>query len=262
MNDTEEPGGPRAADILGKKVFFLYPSAMIQNTIIQELIQQEFEVYTVRDYGIMLRGLKKYPDSVVFVNINEGMELPAWENWVRSVIAAPDITGACVGILTSTNDEELRGKYLTEIRVQCGFTVVKSDVERATRQILEALRAVNAKGRRKYLRASLTGGATINIPFKDAFINGFIRDISTVGFSCVLEPDPNLAKNALFQGIQIKLQSQLFNVEGIVFGSREEADGVSCYVLLFTQRVASETRARIRRSIQQYLQTLMDKELA
>jgi hypothetical protein len=247
-------------DPLGKKIFFLCPSAVIQNTIVQELIQQEFEIYVVKDPSVMLRGLKKYPGSVVFVNLNEGMDIPKWEGWVRSVLGSQE-AGASIGILTGTGDEELQKKYVTEIKVQCGFTVIKSDVNPAIRQIMESLRLVNAKGRRKYLRAILETGATINLPVNGTFVNGVIKDISTVGFSCVLDQNPVLNKNTLFQDIQVKLQSQLLKVEGIVFGSRQDENGNSCYVILFTQRVDPDTRARIRRYIQQCYQAKMDEEL-
>ncbi|MDR3248102.1 MAG: PilZ domain-containing protein [Treponema sp.] len=247
--------------MLGKKIFFLFPSAVIQNTIIPELVQQEFEIYISKDSSAMLRGLKRYPDSVVFVNINDGMDTARWEGWIRSVLGSPETKAVSIGILTGTNDEELRKKYSAEIAVQCGFTVIKSDVTAAIRQILESLRVVEAKGRRKYLRALLSNGATINLPFNNTFVNGVIRDISTVGFSCVLDQDPGLAKNVLFQDIQIKLQSQILKVEGIVLGSRQEEDGKYCYVILFTQRVDPDTRARIRRYIHQYYQAKMDDEL-
>jgi hypothetical protein len=243
---------------LGKKVFFLCPSAVIQNTIVQELIQQEFEVYVVKDPPVMLKGLKKYPGSVIFVNLNEGLDIPRWEGWVRSVLGSKE---ASVGILTGIGDEELQKKYVTEMGVQCGFTVIKSDVNPAIRQILENLYRVNAKGRRKYLRAALETGATINLPMNGAFINGIIKDISTVGFSCVLDQNPVIAKNILFQDIQVKLQSQLLKVEGIVFGARQDENGNYCYVILFTQRVDPDTRARIRRYIQQHYQAKMDEEL-
>jgi hypothetical protein len=263
MSDAAESGGNGPLEqIMGKKIFFLCPSAAIQNMIIQELVQQEFEVYTVTDPGLMLRGLARYPVSIVFVHINEGLSFADWENWVRSVTTGPETSGVGVGILTSTNDEGLRDTYNTQLQVQCGFTVIKPDMDRARRQILEILRASAAKGRRKYLRAFLKDETTISLPFKDEFIKGVVRDISSVGFSCVLDQNPVLAKNTLLQGIQIKFQNQLLNVEGIVIGSREEPGGERCYVILFPQRVNPEIRARIRRTIQQYLQASLDQELA
>ena len=69
-----------------------------------------------------------------------------------------------------------------------------------------------------------------------------------------------MAKNTLFQNIQIKLQSMLLKVEGIVFGAR--MDGPSkIYVILFTKRIDPEIRTKIRKYIQQNLQTKMDAEL-
>jgi hypothetical protein len=244
--------------IVGKKIFFLYPSAMIKNTIVQALIQQEYEVYVVKDHEALMRRLKRDGESVVFININEGPDKSRWEEWVRSVLGLGGKT--CVGILTNTTDDALRNKFVTEIGVQCGFTVVKSDVTSALRQILESLRAVEAKGRRKYLRAGREIGASVNLPLDSVFVNGQVRDISAVGFSCVLDQNPTLAKNALLQNIQLKFQARILKVEGIVYGSRDE-DGGRCYVFLFTQRVDSDTRARIRDIIQQHLQARMDEEL-
>ncbi|MDR0642172.1 MAG: PilZ domain-containing protein [Treponema sp.] len=246
--------------ILGRKVFFLYPSAMIKNTIVQELIQQEYEVYVVKNHEALLRYLKQNGEPVVFININEGLDKARWEEWVRSALSPGGASKVCIGILTNTNDDALRNKYVTEIGVQCGFTVVKSDVTTALRQILENLRAAAAKGRRKYLRAGKEIGASLNLPLNNTFINGQIRDISAVGFSCILDQNPDLAKNALLQNIQLKLQGRILKVEGIVYGSRDDEEG-RCYVFLFTQRVDSDTRARIRDSIQQHLQARMDEEL-
>ncbi|MDR0400834.1 MAG: pilus assembly protein PilZ [Treponema sp.] len=262
MSDAARPGSGEEADRgLGKKVFFLYPSAMVKNAVIQELMQQEYEVYTVKDPAAMLRGLKRYPDSVVFVNINEGLDAARWEEWIRSVRESAKTAQACIGVLSNTDDALLRGTYLTGIGVQCGFTVLKSDAAAALRQILENLRKVEAKGRRRYLRAGRGIGASINLPIDNVFINGQIRDISAVGFSCVLDQNPNLARNVLIQNIQLKILGRILKVEGIVYGSRDEEDGSRCYVLLFTQRVDSDTRSRIRGGIQQYLQSSMDREL-
>jgi hypothetical protein len=247
-------------DILGKKIFFLYPSAMIKNTIVQELIQQEYEVYVTKSHNTLPGFLKRDNAAVVLININEGLDKTRWEEWVRSVLGSKETAQTSIGILTNTTDDALREKFILEIGVQCGFTVVKSDVTAALRQLIENLRAVEAKGRRKYLRAGKEIGAVINLPLNNVFVNGQVRDISAVGFSCILDQNPSLAKNALLQNIQLKLQGRILKVEGIVYGSREEEDG-RCYVCLFTQRVDSGARARIRESIQQHLQAKMDDAL-
>lgn len=248
-----------SSDILGKKVFFLYPSVVVLNEIVQELIQQEFEVYVVKDHGALQRLLRQFPGSIVLADIDEGISEKDWELWIRGVMGNESTKDIKIGILSGNKDEELQKKYLDDIKVACGYTVIKKDISIAMRQIPEILKAADAKGRRKYLRATMEDGApaTLNMPYNNIFINGVIKDISTVGFSASFEGDPELTKNSLFQDIQIKLQSTLLKVEGIVFGSRME-EFRKIYVILFTQRIDPSVKTRIRRYVQQTFQIKMD----
>jgi len=100
----------------------------------------------------------------------------------------------------------------------------------------------------------------MNMPFNGDFINSVIRDISVVGISCTFEHDPGLKKNALYKDIQVRLQSMLLKVEAVVFGSRSEC-GQQIYVFLFTQRIDPDVRVKIRKYIQQNLQSKMDQEI-
>jgi hypothetical protein len=126
---------------------------------------------------------------------------------------------------------------------------------------MDILKAADAKGRRKYIRATTENetNTTVNFPVNGTFVNGVIKDISVVGFSCAFDADPELVKNALFQDIQIKLQSQLIKAEGIVFGSRMDG-GTKIYVVLFTQRIDPEVRTKIRKFIQLNLQGKIDSQ--
>ncbi|MDR0497410.1 MAG: PilZ domain-containing protein [Treponema sp.] len=247
---------------LGKKVFFLHPSALTQNQIIAELAQEEFEVYVIKDGDKLRHVLMIYPDSILFANINENMKEDAWEALVKSVQTTPQTSPVQVGIIASASDENLKHKYLDLFKVQCGYTVIKSDVNVAIKQLTDILNNVNAKGRRKYIRMIMDKetNATVNLPLNGTFINGVIKDISVVGFSCSFAEDPKLQKNSLFNDIQLRLQSQLLKAEGIIFGSR--MDGAeNVYVVLFTQRVDPSVRTKIRKYIQTNLQNRIDQEL-
>jgi hypothetical protein len=253
-----EKGGD---DFVGRKIFFLHPSAVIQNRIIGELVQQEYEVYLVKDQARLRQVLKKYPASIVFANINDGMPEKDWEAWIRGIMAGDSRTD--IGILCSNDDESLKRKYLAQIKVRCGYTALKSDLAPAIQQLVEILRAVNAKGRRKYIRINTENenNVTVNLPLRGIFINGVIRDISVAGFSCAFTEDPELQKNSLFQDIQLRLQTQILKAEGIAFGSRTEGETKN-YVIIFTQRIDPSVRVKIRNYIQQNLQSKMDLELA
>jgi len=248
------------SSISGRKIFFIYPTASVVNQVITELTQQEYEVYTVKDHVRMLRVLKTYSDAIIFINIDEGQPEAEWEKWVATINnTLPNVS---IGILSGNSSDDLKEKYLNKLHASCGFTGLKVDMSKAPQKILDTLGTMDAKGRRKYLRASVERDtvATINLPFNSDFINGTVRDVSVVGVSCVFEHDPGLKKNTLLKDIQVRLQTMLLKVEGVIFGSREE-NGQNIYVLLFTQRIDPEVRVKIRKYIQQNLQARMDSEI-
>lgn len=260
MDDKKDSEMKVSTEITGKKIFFLYPTGSMQNQIVTELVQQEFEVYVVKDHSRLFKVLKKYPDSIVYVNIDEGMPQHEWERWIAGTMNS--IKEVKFGIFSSTSDEKVREKYLKNIKVTCGFIGLKVDMSKSVSKLLEVLNVLNVKGRRKYLRASTEREttATINMPVRGDFVKGAIRDISVVGISCVFEHDPGLKKNELVKDIQLKLQSMLLKVEAVIFGSREEA-GQTIYVLLFTQRIDPDIRVKIRKYVQHNLQQKMNSEL-
>ena len=248
------------SEITGRKVFFVYPTGSVQQQIVTELIQQEYEVYIAKDSTRLARALKKYADSVLFINIDDGMSAENWGSWINSVLTAlPEIK---IGVFSNNTDEESRAKQIKDLHVTCGYMTSKVDMSKTVQEVLDVLKNMNVKGRRKYLRATITreNVASVNMPMGDSYINGDIKDISVVGISCTFTTDPGLKKGTLYKDVQIKLQGQLLKVEAVVFGSRPE-DGMNIYVLLFTQRINPDVRVRIRKYIQQDLQSKMDSEI-
>jgi hypothetical protein len=244
--------------MLGRKVFFLNPSQVMVNGLIEEFMLQEYEIYVVQDHQKLRRGLKKFPESIVFVNIDEGMPEKDWEVWICKVMRDPTTANVQIGILTATANETLEWKYTNHVRVQCGFIVVKTNILPSIRKLYDILQSLNARGRRKYIRVNLENiAATINIPHRGFFIEGTIKDISVVGLSCSFCQDPALKKNTLCPDMQIKLGINLLKAEGIVFGSREE-EFSRVYVFLFTQRTDPDMRTRIRKFNHSVLQSRMD----
>ncbi|MDR0322477.1 MAG: pilus assembly protein PilZ [Treponema sp.] len=248
------------SEITGKKIFFLYPTKSLQDQVIAELIQQEYEVYLAKDHVQLSYALKKYPDSVVFVNVDDRISKPDWEKWINGLLTAlPTIK---IGVFSSISGEELKAEHFSMVQIACGYIPLKLDMSHTVDKIVKILEAINVKGRRKYLRANTETEttATLNMPGGSGFINASIKDISVVGVSCAFDNDPEFKKNSLNKDIQIKLQSMLVKVDAIVFGFRENL-GQKIYVLLFTQRIAPDVKVKIRKYIQQNLQSKMDKEI-
>jgi hypothetical protein len=253
-------GNTAEAVTTGKKIFFLYPSP-VMSSVAEELIQEEYEVYIIQDHKKLGNVLKECPESIVLVNIDEGIPEKEWEAWIRGLMKKPATAKVQVGILTGTANETLERKYIDNVRVQCGFTVVRANSMSALRKLYAILQAVNARGRRKYIRVNMEKDmAAINIPYNGSFIEGVVKDISVVGLSCAFSQDPQLEKNSLCQDMQIKLGSTLLKAEGIVFGSRA-GESARVYVFLFTQRTDPDIRTRIREFNQSILQSRMDARL-
>jgi hypothetical protein len=246
-------------EVQGRKIFFRSPTVPVQSQIIEELVQQEFEVYIIKDHVKLSKALRKYANSIVFVNIDDGMPEMEWEKWIRGMMST--LPNVDFGILSANNDEEFKNKYLNDVRVRGGFFHLTLDMSKTVPKVLEVLKIMNAKGQRKYMRAAMDSEntATLNMSMPNGFVNGVIKDISVVGVSCAFEQDPELVKNALFKDIQVRLQTMLLKVEAIVFGSRMNGNE-KIYVLLFTQRIDPEVRTRIRKYIQTTLQGKIDKE--
>lgn len=246
---------------LGKKVFFLYPPSVIKDELISRLIEQEYEVYMLKDVPLMSRLLEKYPFSLVFVNLDMGVSEGEWEEWIKKTKANPKTATVGIGILSYNSDEDLQKKYLFDIGIECGFIKLKLGLDESTKILLATLQANEAKGRRKYVRALCEHDTVSSLNLREGpyKCNGKLIDISVVGFSCVLDPDPDFQKNTVLHDIQLKLRASLVRVEAVVFGTRMVEDR-TMYVMLLAPKTMQNTRDKIRVYIQNALQSQIELE--
>jgi len=248
--------------LVGKKIFFLHPSVLIQKKIIEELAQEEFEVYSVKDEVKLQQLLRKYPNSIVFANISDGMKESAWEHWIQSIMKDSKTARVGIGIIAYGEDANLRQKYIGRLKLRCGYTIIKTDLSAVINQLTNILGDMNAKDRRRYIRVlpDKDTNITLNLPMNGTFINGVIREISTAGFSCTFEDEPDLIRNTHYTGIQICLQTESFQIQGMYFGSRKQGTKI-VYVFLVDQDTAPDAQAKIREFIRLHLKSRMDSEL-
>ncbi|MDR0731476.1 MAG: pilus assembly protein PilZ [Treponema sp.] len=248
-----------SVDCVGKKIFFLNPLPPIRNVVIDDLIQREYETYAATDRVILRRLLKNFSGCIIFIDIDQVIGEKEWESWIREVTKAGDLTDIRLGILTANRSDALQNKYANMLRLPCGYTMIHRDLNITIAQLVNILNANDAKGRRKYLRATVEkeSQTMVNFPVGSQFVSGTIRDISTAGFSCSFAEDPNFSKNSLFANVQIKLKHIILNVETVIFGFRTE-ENTRVYVSLFTERISSDSKVKIRKYIQGNLQAKMD----
>lgn len=248
----------------GKKVFFLYPHSVIKSDLIHDFVQNEYEVYTLKDYKKVKLLLKKYKDSILFINIDDVLNETEWYEFVESIVKSKDYEGVQVGILTYNENEDLAKKYLIDLAVPCGFIQLKLGKEQSRSIILKSLEVNESKGQRKYVRAtsSNTQKSTFNVQVGADYRTGYVNDISSVGMSCVFNEEVGLTKNAILRKIQLKLNGKLVLVDAIVFGSRKLENNQLVYVLMFTNNITDDNKSKIHAYISATLQVNMDKEIS
>ncbi|MDR2784072.1 MAG: PilZ domain-containing protein [Treponema sp.] len=250
-------------NITGKKIFFLYPPTIVRNEVVAALVMQEFETYMVKDPVALGRMLKRSPDSIVFVNLDE-KTIPekGWDAWICDVMEDPATARTEIGVLSSNASDDMKQRYLAQIKVTCGLTHVSTDLKKLISQISQILLKHNAMGRRKYIRVTSDNETltTANMPLNGHFISASIRDISSAGFSCTFPEDPNLVKGTVISEIQLKLQSTLIRTEAIVLGSRAD-ELMQVYVFVFLPQLDTEVRYKIHKYIRVAIQNKMDMEL-
>ncbi|MBB6478719.1 PilZ domain-containing protein [Spirochaeta isovalerica] len=246
----------------GKKVFFIYPHSVIQNELIQDLIDREYEVYFINDHTKVSSICEFYTSPILFINIDEGLEEPQWEKLIRSILETSGSSHARIGIVTYNENVNLAQKYLMDIMVPCGFIKLKLGLTESTKIIIKTLEANEVKGQRKFVRAKCNPSeATLNVTINNNLISGHIVDISSVGMAMTLESSVDLEKNTYLKDIQLKLRGILLRVSAVVIGFRSQEGEKKLYVLLFDQFVTSQIKSRLRSYINRTLQHEMERKL-
>ncbi len=246
----------------GRKVFFLYPHSVMQDQLLQLIFQAEYEVYLLRDHEKARGLLAKFPDSILFVNIDERVRDFDWFHYVRTLMDESATSSVKVGILSYNEDPQLARRYLMELSVPCGFVKLKIGLAESARILLSVLEANEAKGQRRHVRALIPDGTSVTFSIKTErqLLSGRIRDISLAGMACYFDDTVELANDSRLNDLQLNLRGGIARVVGRVAGSRKTPEGVM-YVILFEIPDLGETKRRLHAFIYNTLQSQMDRML-
>lgn len=221
------------SDISGKKIFFLYPHSVIKDEMLDELIMNGFETYPVRDHEKAKRLLKKFPDAIMFVNIDEKLNEKEWETYIRGILDDPRFKNCRLGVMSYNNDPVVMQKYLGKLALPGGYVQLKLGIQESTRIILAALQANDAKGRRKFLRAFCESDEKATMNYKDPDAGTFygkLLDISAAGFAAKIENFTQFPPKTLLRKVQLKLHAALILTDAVLLGNRRGDEDI--YILL------------------------------
>ena len=244
----------------GKKIFILHPHSVIKDEMLDILIMNGYESYTLHDHKRAKRLLAHFPGSIMFINIDEGLKEADWEAYIRELQQDEATKESRLGILSYNNDRQLMEKYLMDIAVPCGYIQLKLGVQASTKIMLDALQANEARGRRKFIRAECADeiSATLNYRGPTSIHYGKLLDISSAGIAAKIEKFAGFPINAKLEDIQLKLRGSLVMVNAILMGSRQGDTDV--WIFLFDpSSLTPENKHIIHRFIKYSLQHYIDQ---
>jgi hypothetical protein len=241
----------------GKKVFFLYPHSVMQEEMLDELVIQGYEIYILRDHERARRLIERFPGSIMFINIDEGLDEKAWEAYIREIQENPKYK-VSLGIFSYNSDRDLMEKYLMELLVPCGYVRLKQGGLKESIQIVNTTLLVNeAKGRRKSFRAICEDeSATLNYVQGTQLITGRIINISSDGLAIKVTSIQDIAKDAKLPSVQLKLQDAQVLTNMSCMGLRPGSSDI--WVLLFDSQMDRPTTVAIHHFIKNCLQRYID----
>ncbi len=244
---------------LGKKIVFLYPPPVLTE-VVEELARREFEVYLVKDHIRLRRVLAAHPESIVFINIDAELDEASWASYVRELRADERTAGVGVGIISLNADEELAKKYLMDIGVPCGFIVLKIGAAKTVEILEKTLEANEARGRRKFVRASCPPGAAQAAAELDGVqLRGEVSDLSAAGAAISFEGEHDLRPGTVIRGLQLSLKGVRLSVDGFIAARREGAER-PIHVVMFSPSSLDETkREKLKTTVFKINQAAMDR---
>ena len=242
----------------GKKIFLLHPHSVIREEMLDLLIMAGYETYTIIDEKKARKLLAKFPGSIMFINIDEGLKEQEWEKYIREIQENPATKESRLGIMSYNQDQVLMRKYLMEISVPCGYIQLKLGLKESTKIILCALEANEARGLRKHIRAYCEDdtNATINFKSPSGLCHGSLLDISSAGIAAKFNKTYSLSLNTVIKDVQLKLRGGLVMTDMIFMGLRQ--DNKFIYIMLFDAKLSSDNKLTIHRYIKQCLQKYID----
>jgi len=247
----------------GKKVFLLYPHSVIREEMLDDLIMNGFETYTLHDHKRAIKILERFPDSIMFINIDEGMPEKEWEVYIKSIQENPKTKETRLGILSYNQDIKLMEKYLMKLSVPCGYIQLKLGMQESSKIILNALYVNEAKGRRKCIRAFCEDEVSTSMNYKSdegLFFQGQILDISSAGVAARIPKFPAmLTLNTMLRGVQLRLKGALVMVNAILVGKR--SDDINVCILVFDPSSLNPANKQvihhfIKQNLQKYIDNL------
>lgn len=242
---------------MGRKVFFVSPPYYVTNTIIPRLTANEYEVYSIDNFRMVKPILRKYPDSICFINIDsKELSFKEWFRFAKSFEEDEVLSTIFFGVISQYAPKPERENFLLHVQLPAGFIQYTPDLNSMVEIFLAILEMNGAMGKRKYVRADCGRDARIyaDIDINTKTVPLMIQNISSVGISCYINDHQlPLLEDKSVHRMHLHLEDLSFSGSIVVLMKRE-IDNKKIVVMLFGQGLAYSSKNMIRDFIRQKIQ--------
>lgn len=260
-NSTEEFTN-REHPLLGRKVFFLNPPLSVASFVMENLREEQYEVYSISDYKSAKSILTLYEDVICFIFIDDLMPLRGWYNFIKSFEEDDLLKKVFLGAISGRIKPKDKENFLMNLRLPGGFVTLGGAVSDVLENIRGILKINGAKGCRHYVRLECKPNMGISGYLADQLrlYQFAVKNISTAGVAIIMDKTKGyqFQKNTVQDNICINLNRKTLVCSAVVYDvkSLEKADLV---ILLFTKHTTTTERTSIRQYIFQVLQDEFDQ---
>ncbi|MCR4823469.1 MAG: hypothetical protein K5873_11435 [Treponema sp.] len=243
--------------IYGRKVFFIGANVSFETLFIERLRLMEYEVYIIDDYRKAKAILRKNPDAIAFCLIENQLNYKGWHNFIKSFTEENVFAPLDIGVIANEMPDEKLKNFTAGIELTAGIVKIQRDTEAMLHEIVKAMDANNAKGMRKYVRASCVNESQADLLWlkNNRMFKLKIIDISAVGLAAKLSAGQanSIGINQILTNVSVNLKSETIPVDIKVTAMKAAGDFL-LVVIMFETSTLPDSINRIRAYIADNLQ--------
>ena len=247
----------------GRKVFYFFPTGTFHQHVVKEIIQHEFEIYTLSDFKRGLPLIFQYNGGIILFYVDGLENYQHGLSVIRDFCRQSSHRSIELFLLTGSAERvEKMERYMQEMD-NCRALLLQEQPEETSIELIALLNELNARGQRRYVRfgSNTDEIATIGIARKNRKLVGTVHDISSAGLSFSLPEGPSFAVRSKIKEFSLNLDGEIGHLSGTITIRRKLPSGLFLYVLMFEKGLAEETRNKLHTIIHGSLQRQFTQRL-
>ena len=247
----------------GRKLFYFYPLGNFHKKLVHNLIEAEYEIYTLSNHRKGLPLMFQHNGAVIFFNI----EVHAGDSYILALMrdfCRQSSQRSIQLYFLTRNEEQLEAlSHLSESFDNCTPLHLPQEVEAAQEKLRKELEGMSIRGQRHYVRFGSNSDiiASLNFERRGKRGTGIVHDISSAGLSFSLPGGESMPLRSRLKEVAVDIGDGIKGLSGTVTIRRRQPNDTLLYILMFDKEMEQERKRRIRTAIHQMLQRQFTQRL-